>query len=176
MIGLLVLVALGAVVFGGFYTWSQKRGLVAPVGPQNDSVGHVSLFTEVVAYLGTILILAGGIAALGQRWNDLTDWAHVGLLAAGAVLFLGVGFAVYVESAALNAMDPNSPYGNDGQTVQDRIGQLAQQKATIHDLAQQVEPLLPAMSDQDWMSYKERWKLFGEEAAARWVIGKYAGQ
>jgi hypothetical protein len=32
------------------------------------------------------------------------------------------------------------------------------------------------MSDQDWMSYKERWKLFGQEAAARWVIAKYGGQ
>ena len=32
------------------------------------------------------------------------------------------------------------------------------------------------MTDQDWMSYKERWKLFGEEAAARWVIGKYGQQ
>jgi hypothetical protein len=26
------------------------------------------------------------------------------------------------------------------------------------------------------MIYKERWKLFGEEAAAQWVIGKYGRQ
>lgn len=103
MIGLLVLVAFGAVVFGGFYSWSKKRGLVAPSGPLGVSgPGHVSLFTEVIAYLGTILILAGGIAALGQRWNELTDWGHVGLLVGGAVLFLGVGLAVrrIAEAAA----------------------------------------------------------------------------
>jgi hypothetical protein len=83
---------------------------------------------------------------------------------------------MFVERAALNAMDPNSPYGNTGQTVQARMDQLAQQRTAINDLAQQAEPLLPTMSDQDWMSYKERWKLFGEEAASRWVISKYGRQ
>ena len=111
----------------------------------------------------TVLEMA---ATLGQRYgNTVVGETEVSRL---------VG--MFIERAALSAMDPNSPYGGDGQTVQDRMDQLAQQRASMNDLAQQVEPLLPTMSDQDWMSYMERWKLFGEEAAARWVIGKYAGQ
>jgi hypothetical protein len=33
--------------------------------------------------------------------------------------------------------------------------------------------LLPMLSDQDWISYKDRWRIYGEEAALRWVVGKY---
>jgi hypothetical protein len=83
---------------------------------------------------------------------------------------------MFIERAALKEMDPNGPYGANGQTVRERIDQFAHQQATIRDLSRQVEPLLPTMSDQDWMSCKQRWKLFGEEAAARWVIAKYGGQ
>jgi predicted transglutaminase-like cysteine proteinase len=111
----------------------------------------------------TVLEMA---ANLGQRYgNTVTGETEVSRL---------VG--MFIERTALNAMDPSSPYGNSGQTVQTRMDQLAQQRSTIQELAQQVEPLLPTMSDQDWMNYKERWKLFGEEAAARWVIGKYGQQ
>ena len=110
----------------------------------------------------TVLQMA---ATLGQRYgNTVAGETEVSRL---------VG--MFIERASLNAMDPNSPYGNAGQTVQDRMDQLARQREAINSLAQQAEPLLPMMSDQDWMSYKDRWKLFGEEAAARWVIGKYGG-
>jgi hypothetical protein len=111
----------------------------------------------------TVLQMA---ANLGERYgNTVTGETEVSRL---------VG--MFIERSALNAMDPTGLYGNAGQTVQDRIDRLAQQQSTIHVLAQQIEPLLPTMSDSDWMSYKERWKLFGEEAAARWVIAKYGPQ
>ena len=35
------------------------------------------------------------------------------------------------------------------------------------------EALLPKMTEQDWISYKDRWRNFGEEAAGRWLINKY---
>jgi len=70
-------------------------------------------------------------------------------------------------------MDPNSPYSEGGQTVKDRLDYLAQQSAQIKTIAQQTEALLPMMSDQDWISYKDRWRVFGEEAAAKWLINKY---
>jgi Sigma-70, region 4 len=148
----------------------SSRGLLLPQLAQMkelglDMVALASAYRDSgdSALAQTVLEMA---ATLGQRYgNTVVGETEVSRL---------VG--MFVERAALNAMDYNGPYGNDGQTVQDRMDQLAQQRAAIHDLAQQVEPLLPTMSDQDWMSYKERWKLFGEEAAARWVIGKYAGQ
>ena len=30
------------------------------------------------------------------------------------------------------------------------------------------------LSDQDWISYKDRWRTFGEEAALRWMVSKYS--
>jgi multidrug efflux pump subunit AcrA (membrane-fusion protein) len=82
-----------------------------------------------------------------------------------------VGIAM--ERIALNGMDANSPYGSDGRTVKDRLDQLDQQKAELRQLAQQTEALLPKMTEQDWISYKDRWRNFGEQAAGRWLINKY---
>jgi RNA polymerase sigma factor (sigma-70 family) len=148
----------------------SSRGLLLPQLSQVKELG-----LDMIALAGsyrdsgdptsaqTVLQMA---ASLGQRYgNTVAGETEVSRL---------VG--MFVERAALNAMgDPNSPYVN-GQTVQERMNQLAEQRQAISGLNQQMEPLLPVMTDQDWMSYKERWKLFGEEAAARWVIGKYGQQ
>jgi hypothetical protein len=85
-----------------------------------------------------------------------------------------VGFAV--EKQALQSMDVASPYGDSGQTVQDRINQLTQQRAELGELTQQVSPILEKMPDQDWVSFNDRLVKFGEEAAMRWLAGKYAGR
>jgi hypothetical protein len=82
-----------------------------------------------------------------------------------------LGFAM--ETLALNAMDPNSPYGNSGQTVRDRLNEVARQKATLKELVTQSEPFRQTMVDQDWIGYTDRLKTFGEEAALRWVLSKY---
>ncbi len=82
-----------------------------------------------------------------------------------------VGLAI--ERNALSAMDPNSPYGANGQTVQDQLNQIIQQKATINSLFKNNESLLETMSDQDWISYVDRDKSSGEEAALRWAVSKY---
>src|SRR5712692_8792889 len=39
-----------------------------------------------------------------------------------------------IESIALRAMDPTSPYGSAGQTVNDRLNELAQQRAVVAEL------------------------------------------
>ncbi len=82
-----------------------------------------------------------------------------------------VGIAI--ERNALSAADPGSPYGGDGQTVQDQLNQLAQQKAAVGLLFQQGEPLLKTMSEQDWISYIDRDKSYGEEAAMKWAVSKF---
>jgi RNA polymerase sigma factor (sigma-70 family) len=82
-----------------------------------------------------------------------------------------VGIAV--QKAAFSKMDPSSPYGSDGQTVQDQLDQLEKQRTDLSHMNRKVESLLPLMSEQDWISYKDRWRVFGEGAAIRWVLGKY---
>jgi hypothetical protein len=82
-----------------------------------------------------------------------------------------VGMAI--ERNALGAMDPNSAYGTSGLTVQEQLNALAQQKAAISSLFNENESLFESLSDQDWISYIDRDKSFGEEAAFRWVVNKY---
>ena len=82
-----------------------------------------------------------------------------------------VGLAI--ERNALNAMDPGSPCGGNGQTVQDQLNQIALQKAAITSLFNQGTPLLEAMSDLDWISYIDRDKSCGEEAAMQWAVSKF---
>ena len=55
---------------------------------------------------------------------------------------------IYIEQKALQAMPPDSPYGSGGQTVQDALNQLTQQKTALVQLDQEAGPLLSAMSDQ----------------------------
>ena len=103
---------------------------------------------------------------LGQRYEDASAWP--------SLIYPAVGMAI--EKIALNAMDPNSPYGDNGQTVQDKINQIAQQKAALQELGEQAGPLMRTMSDQDWINFINRRMLFGEAAAMQWLVDKYGQQ
>ncbi|HWN95732.1 MAG TPA: sigma-70 family RNA polymerase sigma factor [Methylomirabilota bacterium] len=83
---------------------------------------------------------------------------------------------VAIQSIALRAMDPNAPYGSAGQTVQNHLDELTRQRAGIRELTSQFDSLQQRMSDQDWISYKDRWRAFGEEAALRWMVSKHGQQ
>jgi hypothetical protein len=100
---------------------------------------------------------------LGQNYMDTS--------ANGPIISQLVGMAI--ERMALSAMDPNSPYGNSGQTVQDRLNQIAQQRAALNELADQAGPLMQTMSEQDLLNFENRDMLFGEVAALQWVVNKY---
>jgi hypothetical protein len=91
--GLVIVVV--ALIFGGSYFWAQRQGLLAtePADEERSS-RRISLLTEAVAYVGAILLLAGGIAAIGQRWTGVGDWGHVGVLAGAAAFFLLAGIIV----------------------------------------------------------------------------------
>jgi RNA polymerase sigma factor (sigma-70 family) len=102
-------------------------------------------------------------ANLGQRYaNQSPGEAEISQL---------VG--IFIERNALQAMNPTGPYGGNGQTVQDRLNQLAGEKTALTELDQQATALFPVLSDQDWIIYKDRWLMFGEDNALRWVISKH---
>ena len=102
---------------------------------------------------------------LGQRLD------HPGSL---TIIQSLVGIAL--QRLVLNAMDPNIPYGDTGQTVQNQIDALAQRREGIKALAEQGGNVLPTMSDEDLISYCDRMKIFGEQAAIRWAASKYGPQ
>jgi RNA polymerase sigma factor (sigma-70 family) len=83
-----------------------------------------------------------------------------------------VGMAI--ERNAFSEMDPGSSYGSAGQTVQDQLNQLTQQKTAMMSVNDQFyNSVAPMMSEQDWISYEQRRTIFGETAAEQWAIGKY---
>jgi hypothetical protein len=90
------IVVIVGLIFGGFYYWARRQKMPAakPAVEGEQGRRRISLLTEAVAYVGAILILAGGVAAIGQRWHGFTDWAHVGAFAGAAVFFLLVGVIV----------------------------------------------------------------------------------
>ena len=92
----LVLLVAAALVFGGFYYWTRRRGLLtteqAAEGKQDTR--RISLLTEAVAYIGAVLILAGSIAAVGQRLHSITPWGRVGVFVGAAVFFFLSGIIV----------------------------------------------------------------------------------
>ena len=96
----LLLVALVALLFGAFYAWARREGVVAP-GPAGEEVAgqrRISLVTEALAYVGAILVLAGGGAAVAQRWDDLGAWGHVSVFAGTAAFFLVVGILLFARA------------------------------------------------------------------------------
>ena len=96
LLSLIVPVAIVALIFGGFYYWARRQGLLTAGQAAEGEQGtrRISLLTEAVAYVGVILLLAGGAAAIGQRWNGIPSWGHVGVFAGAAVFFLLAGIIV----------------------------------------------------------------------------------
>ena len=80
---------------------------------------------------------------------------------------------IRVERAALNAMDPGSSLAGTGQSVQDRLNQLAGQMKDLQGLTQQADPIWKTLSDQDWIQYHNQIAASGEEAAVRWLVATY---
>jgi hypothetical protein len=73
-------------------------------------------------------------------------------------------------------MDPATPYGASGQTVQNRIDALLQQRQTIKALNQSVEGLLTTLPEQDLVTFFDRQKVFGESPTLQWLVAKYGKQ
>jgi hypothetical protein len=80
-----------------------------------------------------------------------------------------------IERIALQAMDPTSSYGGAGQTVNDRLNELARKREVLNELEEQGDQfaLRQKVSDRDWITYKDRCRALGEEAALRWLVAKY---
>ncbi len=100
MLGLGALLLAATAVVGlifGTLRWVRQRGLPAAGGAAAGVQGarHVSLLTEAVAYVGGILLLAGGAAAIGSQWNHIAAWGQVSIFAGAAAFFLLVGITVY---------------------------------------------------------------------------------
>lgn len=155
------------------------------------AAGYSVAEAKAIAFLPTAMALPD-LRDLKQLGQDMVDLANsyrqtgdeasaqaalqmamnLGQQASAGEYMIDLDLGLKVERNALRAMDPNSPYGNDGQTVQDRLSQLTQQIAAGYELDKQADPLMQTMSDQDWISFTDRSRVFGEQAALRWLVNK----
>jgi len=78
-----------------------------------------------------------------------------------------------IEHVGLAAMDPSSPFDDAGQTVQDQIASIAQQRAAVMQLGQEFQGVQPMMTAQDWVNYTDRVMVFGQQAANQWIVSKF---
>jgi hypothetical protein len=101
--------------------------------------------------------------ALGARLNQQDSPTLIQTL---------VGIAV--EKNALGALDPASPYGADGQTVQAALDALTQQREALKALTKPLsESLITRVPEADLISYRDRQLLFGAQPAIQWLMNKY---
>jgi hypothetical protein len=84
-----------------------------------------------------------------------------------------------IQRNLLATLDPNSAYGNAGQTVQNQLDTLAQRSASLKaDLPiyggqpQPMGVLLGNLSEQDLISFYDRCKFLGQAAALQWMVSK----
>ena len=95
----LLVIAVVSLSFVGFHRWARQVGAPAAGQAMTEPQGKrgqrgISLITEAVGYVGAVLILAGGVAAISQQWHSFTDWERVSVCAASAVFFLLAGVLV----------------------------------------------------------------------------------
>jgi len=126
-----------------------------------DAVAAANAYTQSGDTASAQAVLQS-VASLGQQYADPSGPFEITQL---------VGIAL--QKIALNAMDPSAPYGDSGMTVQDEINQLTQQRAGWQTLNQQAEPLYSLLTDQDWVLYRDRALMFGEQNALQWLIANY---
>ena len=101
---ILVLLLLVCAAVAGTAVWVRRNRQVGSDGkPGAGTVravpaGRVSLLAEAVGYIGTILVLAGAGAAVGQRWDEISTAWRLAILAVATLLFLGIGVLVRSSS------------------------------------------------------------------------------
>ena len=86
---IVAILAIVALFCGLFSNGARRESAEASTGKW-----RVVLLIEALGYVGAIAFLAGGIALILQRGNDVPDWGHVIVYASAAAVFLLVGIRV----------------------------------------------------------------------------------
>jgi hypothetical protein len=138
----------------------------------------------VLPHLGQLKGLTQDMVSLADSYRAAGDDAS-----AQAALRLGVNLGerldgspgqalitqlvgIAIQGIALRGMDPSGTDGS-GRIVQERLDDLARERAAIRGLAAGFDEMQHRVSEQDWISYKDRWRSFGEMEALRWLTSKY---
>jgi len=141
--------------------WKDDEEAYLSAGYSAAEAKYLSMSQIPLPQLAPIKQLGQDLADLANAYNQSGDQAsaqttlqmavnlgqrYVPSSPGEAVIDQLVGLAV--ERMAFSAMNPNSPYGDSGQTVQDQLNQIAQQRAALKATMQQAGSLMETMPDQ----------------------------
>ena len=138
----------------------------------NAALPHLSQMRQ----LGTELSELQAQYALGRDLVSFDTVTQLGLELAqrlnnnrggGFLIDQLVGMAI--EQTVLKNVDSLSAPEYLGMTVQERLDQLADQKAEIKALAPLAENILPSASEAELVTYLDRVRVNGELEALRWL-------
>ena len=156
-----------------------------------SAAGYLPVAAKAVAAFSLELPHLAELRGLGQSLGELADrYRQAGDEAsAQTALQMGVDLGrqvsestgqttliqdlvgIAIERNLLNTLDPASPYNSDGQTVKNRLDELARRRQTIKDIAggDNVLETLRVLPEQDQLAFFDRMKASGELEALRWA-------
>lgn len=114
---------------------------------------------------------ADSVANLAQMGLQIADKLNAGDSGKYLVNQL-VGMAT--ESIVLRQLDQNTSYDFlDGQTPAQVLQQLKDQKKSYTELARNFSAAEPNLTEGERASYLQRWKIYGELEAIKWVVQQH---
>jgi hypothetical protein len=145
-------------------------GLVAAYSSSVEQLSQLRGLGNNLGELATLYRQAGDEASAQTALQmGLTLGRQVSEPFAGKPTCLDL-LGIEIEKKFLAAMDPASPYGSSGITVQDRVNELARKRETIKDVGGDAGIWVnQALSEQDQISFFDRMKVSGELEALRWA-------
>ena len=141
--------------------------------------------TALLPALAQFKGLAQDMAALQRQYLAAGDTASAENLARmgiqlgqhlvegeGSKTLIGQLVGAAIERIVLNPLDPAKTYDFLQGTVTDRTAILDAQRAEIRESSQSVDQWMRNASETDLISYFDRFKLYGESAALKWLRGR----
>ena len=77
---------------------------------------------------------------------------------------------ISIEALCLRQLPPDAPFDFlAGKTPTERTEELRQQKQFLSSLGQDLEAVLPRLTEAERLTYSERVSLYGDVDAMRWL-------
>ncbi len=145
------------------------------IGAENLLLPHLAGLKQLGVSLGETAksSLQEGDAASAQAALAMEASLGHQLAAPQQQTLIATLVGIAVERMGLSAMDPAATLGDNGQTAQDRLAALTQQRAELKALTQQATAIQPNLSEPELGVYFDRMKSLGEVPAMQWLINRY---
>ena len=163
------------------YSSSGKSQLESSTGSLAD------INKDMLPELAGFKRLAQGMGDLGKQYlhsgdaNSANNLAQMGMNFGNQInngdsgkYLINQLVGMAIENISLRQLDQNTSYDFlDGQTPAQVLQQLKDQKTALRNLSQNFQAAYPSLTPDEMTSYIERSKIYGETAAAQWVIQQH---